>query len=298
MNRYLTFSRLERVGRLGNQLWQIASTAGIAHARGQEVRLPSWSYRPFFSCPESWWDDDRPVDTFYDLDSPETAQAQRAIRSAWWRPYLQAEVLFADIADDVRRWFKPSIEALRVFNNDDQAASLAAEIPWTARGQADAIAVHVRRGDTVVNGPGIQPCAPISYYMDALLQLDPNLPVVVFSDDAGWCREVLVPALAAGNPPGRYHVVDHGPGRSHVPAAYDAEAPMDWIDLQLMAQFRHHVISNSSYAWWGAFLSGDPSPLYPSRWFGPDLIQRGCDRDLVIPRGWQQVEVTEEAVTC
>ena len=64
-----TYSQLGELGRLGNQLWQIASTVGSASAMKDSVRFRGdWDYRPFFSLPEAWFrvmDDDGLV-----FDSP------------------------------------------------------------------------------------------------------------------------------------------------------------------------------------------------------------------------------------
>jgi hypothetical protein len=149
----------------------------------------------------------------------------------------------------------------------------------------ESIALHVRRGDTVTQPKGFQPLAPLSYYTDALTSVDPDqqLGVVVFSDDIKWCRRNLGPAIADR----AVCFVDHGPGRSHKPAVYSRQAPVDWLDIQLMALCRHHVISNSTYAWWGAWLSGNPAPRYPSVWWGPNLAH--IDPTLMIPDGWVEI---------
>ena len=44
----ISFSQLGKHGRLGNQLFQIASTLGMAEKYGAEVVFPSWSYENYF----------------------------------------------------------------------------------------------------------------------------------------------------------------------------------------------------------------------------------------------------------
>ena len=48
-----TFKNLGRVGRLGNQLWQIAGIAGQASCDGSKFYVrPSWEYKKYFSLPD------------------------------------------------------------------------------------------------------------------------------------------------------------------------------------------------------------------------------------------------------
>ena len=53
----ITYRQLGRNGQLGNQLWQIASTAGIAHREGDVAGFPFWRYRRYFSVPEAMFPD-------------------------------------------------------------------------------------------------------------------------------------------------------------------------------------------------------------------------------------------------
>jgi hypothetical protein len=56
-------------------------------------------------------------------------------------------------------------------------------------------------------------------------------------------------------------------------------------DMALMAACRHHIIANSSFSWWGAWL--DPSPkkmvIAPRLWFAPDYLRKTYTFDLYDP---------------
>jgi hypothetical protein len=90
--------------------------------------------------------------------------------------------------------------------------------------------------------------------------------IVVFSDDIAWCRENL---------------------RWAKPVAF-VEGNTDYEDLFLMANCEHHIIANSSFSWWGAFLSADRNPIYPVRWYGPGF--RDIDPTPMFLDGWVGID--------
>jgi hypothetical protein len=93
--------------------------------------------------------------------------------------------------------------------------------------------VHIRRGDYVGNG----------FYQELGAEYYEPLPdnALIFTDDPGY---------AAATYPG-VEVV---------------EPNADWTDLLLMSSCSSHVIANSSFSWWAAFLSGNAT-VCPSRFF-------------------------------
>lgn len=134
------------------------------------------------------------------------------------------------------------------------------------------VALHIRRGDYVSSTAAAQfhGLCDMSYYhaaINALKARFPDIHVFVFSDEPVWARTNLVLDV-----PTRY-VDANPPDQGH-------------IDLELMRQCRHHVIANSSFSWWGAWLceSGEQMVYAPGRWFA-DLATDTSD---VIPARWIQ----------
>ena len=72
----------------------------------------------------------------------------------------------------------------------------------------------------------------------------PSAQFVIFSDDIDWCRKEL---------PVRLPLRD---------ALFISDNP-DWLDMALMSRCDHHICANSTFSWWGAFLSENPSPIVP-----------------------------------
>lgn len=222
----LTFS-LGRHGRLGNQLFQIAGTYALAAEHGKGIALrDDWPYKPYFSLPERWF-----------AGRLSVLRARNSIEYAtgipWeWREYLQDLALWGGREDEIRELLQPSDEALAAV--EDRYAELLALPSKTC--------LHVRRGDYLDPEMPHRPCPP-SYYERALelvIAGDPDTQVLVFSDDVEWCRREL--------PLGDAVFLEENP---------------DWFDLTLMTRCEHHICANSTFSWWGAFLSRDPSPVVP-----------------------------------
>lgn len=260
----VTFPDLGNVGRLGNQLFQIASTVGLAESRGLEPRFPQWDYAPFFSIPERFFE---PFDALQiqavDL-VPEIDERERI--------YLQKVSLFDGVKETIRSYFAPSESALEV---------LAPELEVIESLSDPILSIHVRRGD-ILEHQEFHPVRSVQYYIDAVEQVGPVGSVAVFSDDPSWCSNILVPQLGLD-----VGFIGSGVIRSPIPSRYRTEGPVDWGDLFLMSRCHRHIISNSTYSWWGAYLSDDPHPIYPDNWFGQRLSH--VDSSILFPDHWVKV---------
>lgn len=111
------------------------------------------------------------------------------------------------------------------------------------------ISVHVRRGD-YLNIPDVLPVCDLSYYLEAIPLAKSKLPeskIVIFSDDIEWCRENLKFDNCVFS-----DSLDHS------------------VDMCMMSMCDAHVIANSSFSWWGAWLSESSQVVVrPKRWYGP-----------------------------
>lgn len=265
---FLTFPQLEKVGRLGNQLFQIASTIGLARRYGMEPRFPtSWSYRPWFNVPDEFFADG--LWGVHPTSLPDLAHMDERTRI-----YLQDLSFFADVEGDIEHWFRPSL----------QAQEHIGVLP------PGALILHVRRGDNV-NQQDCYPLPSQAYYLDAVRR-HPELDVVIYGDDYAWNVAVLAPQVRQANPDAIVRCV---PGIAR-PKEHEKDywtAPvLDWIDLHSMAaEGTAFCLSNSTLGWWSAWLSGSEDVSYPAPWYGPELdvhLGQGgyIDGSLMMPPKW------------
>lgn len=258
------------LGRFGNQCFSAAAVIACSLRHGMVPLIPErWEYLRWLSVPPEWVGTPQPGDIEL-ADWPELARLPVDAR-----PYAQDVGLLAGFEDEVRAAFRPSAEAAALLADDRFAwyRDLCAE--------GEVVALSVRRGD-IVHLPEYQPVASVDYYRNALA-LFPDAPVVAFSDEPEWVQAELVPLFDRS-----IRVLSASPARPHGPA-YATAPPMDWPDLMLQTWAPHHICSNSTYSWWGAFLSDDPSPVYPQVWHGERRSH--IDVSLMFPPSWRMVSV-------
>lgn len=175
--------------------------------------------------------------------------------------YWQSESFFADAADGIRREF--------TFGRPPDAEN-AAVLDRIRRGPGTPVCVHVRRGD-YLSGTEVLTACPLRYYVDALGWIGQRVSDahhVVFSDDPDWARANLpVPASST--------FVTHNAGKN------------DPEDMRLMSACRHFIIANSTFSWWGAWLSTSAGKLVvaPQRWFAIDHPGEAA----VVPATWTRL---------
>lgn len=176
--------------------------------------------------------------------------------------YWQSERYFAQIATILRREFTIKAGLLNPANIE-----MLGEIE-KAGGQA--VSLHVRRGDYVSNPQTAQyhGICTADYYLVAaarIAQHVENPHFFVFSDDPAWVQANLkllhMTTLVQVN-----------------------DADNGLLDMALMRACRHHIIANSSFSWWGAWLNDSPDKIVigPARWFA----QAGNDTRDLIPSAW------------
>jgi hypothetical protein len=140
--------------------------------------------------------------------------------------YVQDPVYFDEYRDEIRQLFAIKQEPL------------------------DMVAIHVRHGANPINVDEPKYCENPFYvnlmdtdYYEKAMMLFPDSDFLIFSDDIEWCKEQ---SLFAG--------------------CEFSEGLNELDDMNLMANCKGIIMANSSFSWWGAYLS-NAKVVAPIEWY-------------------------------
>lgn len=283
------------IGGLGNQMFQYAAALGLATVRGQSLYLDLSDFSGYrlhngfelsrvfegeFALAEEWqlrqvlgWRGIRSIRKVLKRSqlaalrsSPFVVEPHFHFMSEFFDSpdncYLvghwQSERYFKVIEDTIRRvfTFKTSLSA----RNQELAGEIAS---------CNAVSLHIRRGDYAKNAKtnATHGLCSLEYYQAAIQYVSDQISrpdFFIFSDDIAWVKDNLKIDM-----PHQY--IDHNQGSE------------SYNDMRLMSLCQHHIIANSSFSWWGAWLNPGSEKLVvaPKKWFANE-------RDIkdLLPQGW------------
>ena len=258
---FVTFKKLGSYGRLGNQLFQVSAVISYARKNGIDHVLPEWRNQwtegvdmaeilrgPFNIDPHIG---NQKTDDFIEA-SMEYSMIPRSRRMNL-QGYFQSDLYFFD-EEHIRNTFSPE---QRIENE------IVEKNIGTFEGHCS---IHVRRDD-YLKYPEVHSFPGMEYYREAVsrMKAEGYENFLVFSDDVKWCRENFI-------------------GSEY---KFSEKNSRNYEDLFLMSLCSSHIIANSSFSWWGAWLSRNPHKIViaPRRWFG----EKGPQRHDIIPKKWIQI---------
>ena len=238
------FNALGQLGRLGNQMFQFAALKGIARHHGYQFCFPP-------SQNKNEWTDHQLLIPFkigstnelniqyIDFDRPTYQEKGFGFdqdlfdKCPDWvtiQGFFQTEKYFKHIKQELKLDF--------TFKDDIQnpCVDMISQLD-------NPVALHIRRTDYITN-PN-HTCLGLDYYERAL-NIFPNQTVLIFSDDPQWCQNQ---ELFEDD---RFMISDNDD---------------QYIDMCLMTMCKGHIIANSSFSWWGAWLSNSERVIAPKGWF-------------------------------
>jgi hypothetical protein len=166
--------------------------------------------------------------------------------------YFQSTKNWFGYEDKVREMFEPTKELVDEFYEK-----------YPQLNNSETLSLHVRRSE-YLQFPEIHPTITKEYIEEALKVIANYSTVFVFSDDPQWVKDNL-----------------------NFPSVIFVNEDTDWKELYLMGLCKNHIISNSTFSWWGVFLNKnkDKKIVCPSRWFGP----RGPKADDIYESYWNTI---------
>jgi len=250
------------IGRLGNNMFQTAAAIAYAKKYGYEWRVPvnrypgdvdPWLLTNFW--PNLPTTDRRWIGDRYEQHDPKDFNYNPIpnIGPCTLVGFFQSEKFFEGAQDEVRAAFP-----LKHYPEYEGYVS-----------------IHVRRGDYVTNANSFPPLTK-EFITNAMVFFYENLKrgykLVWFSDDIKWCIDSF---------------------KSIYKSDIYLDEPNEYIALSKMASCSHHIIANSTFSWWGAWLGHNPdrivvSPSY-DQWFGPSWT--GKPPKDIIPERWKQIRI-------
>lgn len=162
--------------------------------------------------------------------------------------YFQTEKYFEDIADEVKAAFTFREDVLT-----DEVREAASEIEKIE----NSVSIHIRRGDYLEPGAAdvFGGVCTDEYYdasIEYMLKEKPDCTFYLFTNDSVWAD----------------FFINNHPG-ADIRAVKGQTEYTGYLDMYLMTRCRHHIVANSSFSWWGAWLSKDESGITigPKKWF-------------------------------
>ena len=238
-----SFSSIGSLGRLGNQMFQYAALKGIAAQHQVPYNLPPNTL--LHQC--------------FEIPHKKSTIIQPQIKERFYEfdpelfshiegdlyGYFQSQKYFSHIEDDLRKDFTFCDIIYKPCSHYHKHIL-----------STETVALHIRRGDYITDPNFV--LLDLDYYHRAL-EYFPNNEIIIVSDDIEWCKKQF-----RGN---RFRF---------------SLSNNQFIDLCLMSLCNYHIISNSSFSWWGSWLAKSKKTIAPQKWFTGEYSYWNT-KDLYLP---------------
>ena len=247
----IAYQSIGNNGRIGNQLFQIASTIGIAIENGHDFvfndseifkylpRLQKYTTNQFNNINNTYFESDF---CHQDIKIPVSANIFLHGYFQSYKYFENNKQIILDLLEIDNPAFKSSVKNIDFSNS---------------------CSIHIRRGDYVkiaqTNPLNPHPLQSINYYKQAINIINAN-KYFVFSDDIAWCKENLKDE--------RLFFIDYSEKNLNYFSS-------DLCELQLMSLCSNNIIANSSFSWWSAYFNTNESKkvVAPKTWFSNEYIK-------------------------
>jgi hypothetical protein len=153
--------------------------------------------------------------------------------------YYQSEKYFRDFRNELLKEFSLK---------ESEQTGVYLEIKQRIQTSKNPVIIHARRGDYLKHADTYT-ILDHEYYTQALKRLDISEPdIFIFSDDPDWLATIV---------------------RNYTYVNVSALGLTDYMELSLMTFGKYFIIPNSTFSWWGAWLSQTVGKkvFAPRNWF-------------------------------
>src|SRR3990167_72445 len=166
----VTFSKLGQLGRIGNQLWQIAATIGYSRKWNMDYVLPDWEYAKHFKYGFNQSSILKPFAPFH----------ENGFHFSQIPKYKNVDLY--GYFQSIRYWEHCQREIRELFSPNEKIQAILDKTPMSP----NTCAIHVRRTDYLQLND-YHPSLPMEYYTKAI-ELMKSDRYIVFSDDIEWAK--------------------------------------------------------------------------------------------------------------
>jgi hypothetical protein len=240
------------MGKLGNQMFQYATLYAVAKENNYD-----------FGVPHSQKNNTNDYHTFrlpkiFHLSAKDSSNINNLKRFVEKRHDFDPDIFSIQDDTDIYGYFqtekyfkKYKEEIKKEFEFPEKISSFCKSFRKTIPNEK-VISLHVRRGDYLAQQQN-HPVCDKEYYQEAMNVFDKESCFLIFSDDVPWCMENF-----SGE---QFRIFQNN----------------DTYSLCMMSLCDGHIIANSSYSWWGAWLGNVENVVAPKKWFGDSLKHKNVE---------------------
>jgi hypothetical protein len=259
--------RVKIKGGLGNQMFQYAHGRNLIIANRESVIFDT----SFFNFKKT--DIDRPF-LLHNFNLDNSSKFERTENGFFNKCYMKiASIITGNYGFyQSEKYFKPIESIIRKeFTLKEPLSTTFIEYEGKILEAQNSVSLHVRRGDYVLDAKTnkYHGVCDLTYYQDAIKYINEKIEspsFFVFSDDIEWLKNNLKinDIIFVSNPEVK-----------------------EYEDLILMSKCKNHIIANSTFSWWGAWLNQNPDKIViaPKQW----TTKKTSDELDILPKEWIQM---------
>lgn len=255
---------LGKNGRIGNQMFQYAALVGIAKQCGYDFRIPNDT--DLSKCFDMLHCGDR-----YDLINGDEVELHDS--------HEFCEDLFRNCPNhttlhgyfQTEKYFKNAEKLVRLDFRFKKEIQEEVELYFKKYLDQNPVSIIVRNFNDYFDYPGCEKNhrnIPLEYYKKAVEMMGKDRIYIICSNDIDLCKEYFK-------------------GENFIFSDIKTKNEKAYFDLCLASKCKDFIISNSTFAWWAAWLGGG-RVIVPTPWYGPGLSDINTG-DLYLSE-WEKIE--------